>query len=244
MFKKRRILVYLWLVALLALLANIGFPVRTGLTRLSLVVLALIVLTGLVLISWRNRILRFSILGVCLAIPVFLSIPSQHPIDPNTLRELYVQKLKRYNGTRYVYGGENGFGIDCSGLVREGMIEALLTYGTRHLHSGAIRSAIKLWWHDCNATRLVNLPGITQPIRGDEYGPLHEIAGVEAGDLAITKSGSHVLAYLGHQQWIEADPGVGGTHLFTLDGEFKNLSDELVLFVRWRWLEPPTQRNG
>ena len=59
MFKKRRIHFYLWLVALLALFLNIGFPVRTGLTRLSLVGLALIVLAGLVLLTLVADILCF-----------------------------------------------------------------------------------------------------------------------------------------------------------------------------------------
>lgn len=237
MTKKRRLALVLWLIALLALIANIGFPIRTGLTRLSLVALTFIVVGGTIVIWWRNRLLRFGILSLCLVVLIFLSSPSRNPIDSTALRDLYVQKLQRYDGTKYVYGGENRFGMDCSGLVREGMIEALLNYGTQHLHPDAVRSAIKLWWHDCNATRLVSIPGVTQPVRGDEYGPLHDISGIEAGDLAITKEGSHVLVYLGNQRWIEADPGVGGTHLFTLDGQFKYLADELVLFVRWHWLE-------
>ena len=29
------------------------------------------------------------------------------------------------------------------------------------------------------------------------------------GDLAVTSNGVHIMAYLGEQEWIEADPGVG-----------------------------------
>lgn len=36
------------------------------------------------------------------------------------------------------------------------------------------------------------------------------------GDLAVTTSGVHILAYAGEGKWIQADPGIGA--VATLDG--------------------------
>ncbi|MFN2599036.1 MAG: NlpC/P60 family protein, partial [Pyrinomonadaceae bacterium] len=40
------------------------------------------------------------------------------------MRRAYIASLESYEGTRYVWGGENSRGIDCSGLVRRGLINA------------------------------------------------------------------------------------------------------------------------
>jgi len=74
------------------------------------------------------------------------------------------------------------------------------------------------------------------PIGDGEFSKLSNHATILPGDLAVTESGSHVLAYLGDETWIEAEPNVGGTHIFQLSGRFAELSDEMVRFVRWRWL--------
>ena len=234
---RKRAVITLWLIVAIALVANVAFPIRTGLTRMSLLALAFLTIAGAIALTWRIRILRFLIVGICIALSLFLLWPSASSPDPSAVRDLYIQRLQKYNGARYVYGGENRLGVDCSGLVREGMIEALLSYGIVHHHPGAVRAALNLWWHDSNAIMLAKMPELTRPVKGEDYVVLHNTSGIEAGDLAITQSGSHVLAYLGNSRWIEADPGLGRTHVFTLNDEFKHLSDELVLFVRWRWLE-------
>ena len=54
------------------------------------------------------------------------------------------------------------------------------------------------------------------------------------GDLAVTSSGVHIMAYLGDQQWIEADPGVGRVITVaspTNDNSWFNTSMKIV---RWR----------
>lgn len=234
---RKRTLITIWLIVVVALIVNFAFPIRTGLTRMSLLALTFLTISGGIALTWRIRILRFLIVGICIAVSLFLFWPSASSPDPTVLRWLYIQHLQKYKETKYVYGGENRLGVDCSGLVREGMIEALLSYGIVHHHPGAVRAALHLWWHDSNAIMLGKMPELTRPVKGQDYVALHNTSGIEAGDLALTQSGSHVLAYLGNNRWIEADPGLNRTHVFTLDDEFKHLSDELVLFVRWRWLE-------
>src|SRR5580658_7227415 len=40
------------------------------------------------------------------------------PYDVHALRIAYVDRLRAYVGVKYVWGGENMLGVDCSGLVR------------------------------------------------------------------------------------------------------------------------------
>jgi cell wall-associated NlpC family hydrolase len=54
------------------------------------------------------------------------------------------------------------------------------------------------------------------------------------GDLAVTTSGSHVLAYLGQNQWIEADPDIMRVHI--VDLKTSPIAGQEVLLVTWRWL--------
>lgn len=55
-----------------------------------------------------------------------------------------------------------------------------------------------------------------------------------AGDLAVTESGSHVVAYFGDQTWVKADPTLGKTHVYEFSNQFAGLGDERVHFVRWK----------
>ncbi len=50
-----------------------------------------------------------------------------------------------YQGVRYVWGGEGLLGIDCSGLVRKGLVWSQLNLGIRTLNGKPIRDAIGLW---------------------------------------------------------------------------------------------------
>jgi cell wall-associated NlpC family hydrolase len=113
----------------------------------------------------------------------------------------------KYEGTRYVWGGENRLGIDCSGLVRKGLINANIRLGLQTLNPRLVRSALDLWWHDCSAKALRD-EYRNYTARLSQAQNINDIPPdlVLPGDLAITSDGSHVLAYLGDKTWIEADP--------------------------------------
>ena len=129
--------------------------------------------------------------------------------DASKLRISYVASLGIYEGTTYVWGGENRLGIDCSGLVRKGLIVADYRQGIFTLNPALLREGFSLWWHDCSAqalgeeyrhgTRLLfDAPGINEL----------DHSRILPGDIAVTRDGVHTLAYVGNQTWIEADPTV------------------------------------
>ena len=119
----------------------------------------------------------------------------------------YIEDVAGFLGTPYVWGGENGFGIYCSGVVRQGLIRANLRLGLAHGNGALLRRALEMTVHDLSAkalgegargwTReLFTAPGINDV---DERQ-------LQAGDLAITQDGLHVLVYRGAHVWLEADP--------------------------------------
>src|SRR5690606_30747471 len=70
------------------------------------------------------------------------------------LREEYLSAMRGYGGVTYHWGGENARGIDCSGLIRRGMMNAMFARVVRTFDGGLLRSAIDLWWNDCSARAL------------------------------------------------------------------------------------------
>jgi NlpC/P60 family len=235
----RRHLKLAWIFALGLFAALLACPLRSTSIRLSIIALGGLVCFGMLLLIWRELWLRLPILLGFFLFLAFLCAPARSRFDHENLRQAYVADLKKYDGVKYVYGGENSLGLDCSGLVRSAMVKALRIYGTRRPDAGALRSSIRLWWRDCNAIDLgKGRTGDTFPIGTGEYAKLRDHDRIAPGDLAVTESGSHVLAYLGDETWIEADPTIGRTHIFSLTGQFAPLGDERVRFVRWRWLDP------
>ncbi len=213
-------------------------PVTSTLTKLAFLACLGGAWVGFTIIVWRRKILR----TVALITPLAIAIPFLLPggtIDTEELRRDYVRRMGEFEGTKYYWGGESSRGIDCSGLPRRAYRDALLAYGIRHLDGQALRGYLEQWWFDASARALgEGYRNYTRPIgtngtiRGMDYQNLLP------GDLAVTSSGIHILAYAGDGRWIQADPGIGA--VATLDGR----SDENAWFVtpvtthRWRFLEP------
>ena len=56
------------------------------------------------------------------------------------------------------------------------------------------------------------------------------------GDLAVTRSGIHILAYAGGQTWIEADPGVNRVISISAPANENGWFESPMRIVRWRVL--------
>jgi len=200
----------IWLAALVVLVAVIVVPVSNRITRTGGLVLFFIVWLGLMFLGWHRPAVRFGVLGISLLVAAFLSSPAREVSSSEVLRMSYVDGLRRYDGRKYVWGGESFTGIDCSGLIRRGLIDSLFLRGIRTFDPGLVRHALSLWWNDCSAKALGEMHrGLT--VHRFDTPSLNELdhSKVLPGDLAVTRNGVHIMAYLGGQRWIEADPAEG-----------------------------------
>jgi hypothetical protein len=230
---RSRLILFLSPATCLGLLILI--PYRSSLVRLAL--LGLWALTGLFLLVlvWKKKVWRIFVILIAAVFVAFLLLPGRGPINSERLRQRFVRQLERYDGVRYVYGGENSRGIDCSGLVRAAMVRSLADESFVSANPALLRAALNLWWRDTNAIQLgKGANGLTVP-KGDGL-PLSMRAAqnLQPGDLAVTTSGSHVLAYLGDSRWIEADPDIMRVHIVDLNTS--QIAGQEVLLVAWLWL--------
>ena len=210
-------------------------PYRTSLIRAGMLALGCLGWAGLMALASRQRVLRIVLIAVTALAALLLVFNDSRSPDSDALRRRFVEQLEEYDGVRYIYGGENHRGVDCSGLVRAAMIRALADRGFASLDSGLLRSAFTLWWRDTNAIQLgKSANGLTLSIGDGSPMPMRAAQGLRPGDLAVTTSGSHVLAYLGEQRWIEADPDVARVQIVDLNTS--RIADQEVLLVTWRWL--------
>jgi cell wall-associated NlpC family hydrolase len=165
-----------------------------------------IVVWGLCLVH-RRKMLVTLLAATCLLALALVSLPGRKA-DAQALRQAYVDALLSFEGSPYVWGGENRFGIDCSGLVRKGLINANLRFGLQTLNPRLLRQALYLWWNDCTAQALRDsYLGLTE--RQSSAAQINDIDArlLLLGDLAVTAGGEHVLAFIGKGMWVEADPG-------------------------------------
>lgn len=146
-----------------------------------------------------------------LVLPVILSlwmITGDREPDVEKLRNTYIRRLHSFEGTKYVWGGENSFGIDCSGLARTALWQAMLEEGMRQRNPRLLGPALwKFWWRDLSAHAMRDEAyGYTKLINETPKLAGYDSPALKPGDLAVMNSGIHVLIYIGDGKWIEAAP--------------------------------------
>lgn len=231
-----------WLLALASFLATAFYPVATRWIHLGELVLFALVWFGLIALCWHRIFIRWLLLALTLVALGLFALPARTPPTVDTLRSDYVTGLRRYEGVRYFWGGENIRGIDCSGLVRCGLIDALFLRGLRNLDGRLLREAVQLWWHDTSADTLRKPDnGLTHPVLATPSLVTLDHSQLQPGDLAVTNNGLHILAYVGNHRWIEADPEFGSVVEITVTStEAANSTwfKTPVRVVRWNPLTP------
>lgn len=194
------------IIGITGLIALAVWPYHDGALRYGLPLSLLATWVAGLGFMWRRRFWRIGLfaLPVVMAAPFFL--PTK-PSAPEKLRTRYLASMKSMEGTRYLWGGESRWGIDCSGLPRRALRDALWEDGWRNRNGGAFREWARQWWFDTSAKALgENYRGFTRPL--GVAGELRELdlAPLSPGDLAVTAGGLHVMVYLGDGKWIQADP--------------------------------------
>jgi hypothetical protein len=225
-----------WYLVWPVTLALMLYPINDFWTRTGLLASLAMLWGGLLFFNWHKRIIR-SLLLFCTGIAAcFLVWPGRAP-DTSKLRASYVASLGNYEGTTYIWGGENRLGIDCSGLVRKGLIMADYRQGISTLNPALLREGFSLWWHDCSAQALgEEYRHGTQLLFGAQSINKLDHSKILPGDIAVTRNGVHTLAYVGNQTWIEADPTVRRV-IRVLIPTNNAWFDEPVNILRWTQLE-------
>lgn len=201
------------LVAVVVIWLN---PVNSTLNRLVFLLGMDVVWFGALLLSWKWKWCRIGLLLLALVSVIPFLLPGR-AINQEELRSSYLKHMAEFEGTTYHWGGESSRGIDCSGLPRRALRDALLEYGIKHADGGAFRMLAQQWWFDTSAEALgQGYRGFTENL--EKKGKISEMSykDLQPGDLAVTTSGVHVIVYIGDEQWIQADPGIG--NVATLNG--------------------------
>ena len=206
----------LWVALFPLLLAMSLWPVNARSLRLGILITVGGLILGSLVFARKRRAVFFSLIATYSAIGLFFLMPGHPPKNLPELQGLYVEAMTAYEGVPYVWGGENRFGMDCSGLVRKGFENALLKEGILTMNPFLIRGAFDLWWNDTTASKI----GGGYDGRTIHITPCSSLNDLDSalllpGDMAVTTSGTHVMAYLGNNKWIGADPGEMKVTIFT-----------------------------
>ena len=230
---RRRFWVGLWLLTACLLI----FPINNLPIRIGTILLTLATYASLIHHFHRRKPMLIGLLSLGILIAGFLVFPGRNP-DPKNLCNAYLRSLQTYEDTRYIWGGENKLGIDCSGLVRAGLIKANIEQGIFTLNPKPVRFGLLLWWHDCSAKALgEEYRGLTQHITSSPSLNRLDNSQIQPGDIAVTTSGVHVLAFLGNDEWIEADPDLKKVIIVKTPSKDNPWFDEPVQIMRWTELE-------
>lgn len=202
----------LWILtggAAVGLMVLVFNPLHSQIFNLAWLGCLLVLMVGALILTWRRTWLRGTLLLlVALSGLVFL-LPSRE-VDREALHARYLDQLRASEGIAYFWGGESGRGIDCSGLPRRALREALLVTGLKNGDGGCLRLYLQHWWHDASARALSEgYRAYTTSLQIE--GKIADMAYTDLlpGDLAVTIDGTHLLVYLGEDHWIQADPGLG-----------------------------------
>jgi len=213
------------------------YPVSNRLTRAGGLLACFIIWLGVLSLTWRHRSLRFVFLGLTGVSVVFLLLPARD-VPAAELRNAYITGLRRYGDVPYYWGGENSRGIDCSGLVRRGLIDALFLRGLRTADGELVRRALFLWWNDTSASALGSgTHDLTIPLFETPSVNVLDPSRLQPGDLAVTSSGVHIMAFPGGDQWIEADPGAGRVLIVSAPAADNPWFKAEMRLMRWRILD-------
>ncbi|MEI8235490.1 MAG: hypothetical protein WCH57_12515 [Verrucomicrobiota bacterium] len=224
------------------LLAVALYPVSNELTRAAGAGLAGAMTLALLGLAWPRRWARWTLLGLYSAAACFVALPGRTTYDRPALRREIARAATRYEGVRYVRGGENFLGIDCSGLVRRATVDGMFSYGVRTLNPWLVRRAAAFWWNGRSAREMgAGAGGTAHKVAETKSLRLWNDKNLHPGDFAITAGGVHALLYLGEHIWLEADPAAMKVVRLRTERDRNPWLETPVSVLRWRFLELPAR---
>ncbi len=185
-------------------------------------------------------------LAALLAVLILWWIFGDRPIDRQHLRQTYLARLKSFTGAYYIWGGESHLGIDCSGLARTALWEAMLVDGIGKGNPRLLGVRFwSFWWHDVGANDLEKgTYGYTHVIGHADKLAGFDTHALQPGDMAVAAH-DHVLIFLGGNRWIEASPNDGKVvSNAALPGSRREYFLHPVTLVRWRMLDDEQPRKA
>lgn len=213
-------------------------PILNVPIRLVTIATGFLILSGSIILTWKIKWLRWTLFVVYTALTAFILSPSRHPYDRTQLRNTYCQSLQSYLGSHYVWGGEGRFGIDCSGLVRRGMEDAMVHRGFAEFNPALVRQGALLWWQDTTAHEIGHgYGGRTHFVTSCKTLNILDYSLLQPGDMAVTTSGVHIMAYLGNKRWIAADPEAMNVVTFDIPEMHSGFFAMPMNIVRWKILD-------
>jgi hypothetical protein len=238
----RRTALLLWGAGWFWLAVALLIPVSLFVTRAGSLALIGLLYAGTLALWWHIRWLRWSVLTLGALITAFFFLPGREDYDRFALRAEAARCVERYEGTRYAWRGEGRFGVDCSGLVRRGIIEGLAWQGLTTVNPHLLRLSVAIWWRDLSPKEMAD--GSVRTLRKVCDTPALDALkdkNLHMGDFALTRDGAQVLAYVGEHVWMEADPEPGKKKVIRLRlGKDKSAWFQTPVDVlRWRCLELP-----
>lgn len=221
-------------IASILLLLN---PINRKSTNL-LMILSLIVLWMYILFLCRKNKAIMTVLILLPAILSSLLFLNGPTIDKGIIRNEYIKSLKKYDGTRYLWGGETSLGIDCSGLVRRGLIDTYIRLGIVIFSPQYIRKGLYLWFNDMSTEALGSeYKNQTILILSEQTLNTLDYEKLKEGDIMVTANGIHTMAYIGNQEWIQADPTQRKVLILKAPNENNSWYKAPSNILRWKALE-------
>lgn len=253
MTRLRRLLQLIFVRLLIVLIAlSIGAEALSIMTRTVRLLLIGTVAYGIVFLlvylpsaMRSHRRITLVVLGIMVLTVGVFAIHMMHgsrTVDTAVLRDTYVKRIHSFHNTAYIWGGETHYGIDCSGLVRTALWEAMLRRAIIEGNPTLLLDSSRFWWRDMTAAGMLHGEhAYTRRIghAGALATPdtLNMVSGykLEPGDLAVTDSGCHVMVYTGDDSWTEANPDDGRVVTNKALGSGRGYFGMPVTLMRW-WI--------
>ena len=184
-------------ILITSLLILFFFPVRTTIIRGIIILLIAMPLIYLIKNYWSKFYIGKALLtGTIILLIWGITTFTLVPINQKT----FIQHVQSYENVPFVWGGENSFGLDCSGLIRQSLLKT-------YLSQYRIGSAFQIWFIDCPAKHLsTKYSNILREYKKAVLIKKVTNLNIPLGTLAVTTTGNHVLAYVGNNSWAQASP--------------------------------------